>query len=120
MVADVDISLISYLAAELQHGEDEVDHQFTYASRNVRTVLRRQHIHTVKPTPDHPVCRLIGESKLLKALSTLRLEVALLTLARVYDKAHVTLCRTLRDVHAGRLQHQAFANDPRVDLQMLT
>ena len=120
MMDSVDISLISYLAAELQHREDEVDHEFTNASRNVRTVLQRQHINTVKPTAGFPVCRLIGESKLLNALSTLPLGVALFTLARVYDEAHLTLCRILRDVHAGSLQRQAFANDPCVDLHLLT
>ena len=39
MMDSVDISLISYLAAELQHREDEVDHEFTNSARTCQVIF---------------------------------------------------------------------------------
>ncbi|KIX07053.1 uncharacterized protein Z518_05030 [Rhinocladiella mackenziei CBS 650.93] len=118
--ADDDDALIRKLAARLKHNEEEVERAYSRASRNVRTVLRRQELNTIRPTTDRPVCRFLGEEQLVKVLGTLPLEVALLALARVYDECHVTLCKALQAARKGQPHHEAFTHDPCVDLQLLT
>ncbi|EXJ74089.1 uncharacterized protein A1O5_02383 [Cladophialophora psammophila CBS 110553] len=119
-VADVvDDTLISNLAARLQQLVDEVERAFTTGSRNVRTVLRRQHINTAHPTSARPLCRLLGEDQLMKSLRLLSLKLALFTLARVYDECHVALCRAMAAARKGDILYEGFNRNPCVDLRLL-
>ena len=120
MVQDADDTLINNLAARLQHKVERVERAYNTAPRNVCTVLQRQNSNALHPTPEHPLCRLLGEEQLLKALGVLPSEIALLTLARVYDEAHVALCKTLAAARRGKPHHEGFLRDPCIDLQQLT
>lgn len=120
---DADYALIRALSGRLQHNVGEVERAYSKAARNVRTVLRRQDFHTFHPTTDHPVCQLLGEEQLLKALGTLLpLELALFTLARIYDECHMTLCMAISWARKGKGQphHDRFLHDPCVDVRPLT
>ncbi|KAH0832674.1 hypothetical protein AYO21_04782 [Fonsecaea monophora] len=116
---DVDHTLISNLAARLQHLADDVERVYATGSRNVRTVLRRQYINTIHPTTARPLCRLLGEDQLMKALRRLSLKLALFTLARVYDECHVALCREIAAARKGEILYEGFRRNPCVDLRLL-
>ncbi|KIX98833.1 uncharacterized protein Z520_05294 [Fonsecaea multimorphosa CBS 102226] len=116
---DVDDALISNLAARLQHLVDDVERVYTTGSRNVRTVLRRQHINSLHPTSARPLCRLLGEDQLMKALRLLSLKLALFTLARIYDECHVALCRAMAAARKGDVLYEGFSRNPCVDLRRL-
>ncbi|KAK7894691.1 hypothetical protein LTR67_005430 [Exophiala xenobiotica] len=117
---DDDDALCCNLAARFERQLDDVQHAYTAASRNVCTVLRRQHINTVHPTSERPLCQLHYEEALVKTLGLLPLDVGLLTLARVYDECHVALCKTIAAARRGRPHYERFRHNPCVDLQPLT
>ncbi|OQU93526.1 hypothetical protein CLAIMM_00025 [Cladophialophora immunda] len=116
---DVDHTLISNLATRLQQLVGDVERVYTTGSRNVRTVLRRQHINTVHPISTRPLCRLLGEDQLMKALRLLSLKLALFTLARIYDECHVALCRAMAAARKGDDLYEGFNRNPCVDLRTL-
>ncbi|KAK5236637.1 hypothetical protein LTR47_002589 [Exophiala xenobiotica] len=117
---DDDDALCCNLAARFERQLDDVQHAYTAASRNVCTVLRRQHINTVHPTSEHPLCKLLFEEALVRRLGLLPLEVGFLTLARVYDECHVALCKTLAAARRGRPHNELFRHKPCVNLRPLT
>lgn len=120
MVQDADDGLIRNLAASLEHRVEAVERAYNTESRNVRTVLRRQYLNTIHPTPDHPLCRFLGEEQLVKALGTLPSELALFTLARIYDECHVTLCRAIAAARRGKPHNEGFRRNPCIDVHLLT
>ncbi|KIV80766.1 hypothetical protein PV11_08244 [Exophiala sideris] len=121
MLEDTDDALVQQLATHLQHNGGDVERAYNAAPRNVRTVLRRQHVNTIQPKPDNPLCRFIGEDGLMRALGLVQLGLALLTLARVYDECHVALCRSIAAALKGKEDHQhSFGQNPCVDLRLLT
>ncbi|KIW65171.1 hypothetical protein PV04_07452 [Phialophora macrospora] len=115
----VDDALISSLSARLRHQVEEVERAYRTGHRNVRTVLRRQYVNTIHPSPDHPLCELLGEEQLLKMLGLLSATIALFTLARVYDECHATLCRALAAGRRGESGYDSFRRNPCVDLRVL-
>jgi hypothetical protein len=116
---DVDNALVVGLSVRLRHQEDEVERAYRNGPRNVRTVLRRQHVNTVNRHPDRPLCDLLGEQQLLKALGIFSATVALFTLARIYDEAHVVLCRAISAARKGESSYESFVRNPCVDLRVL-
>ena len=116
---EVDEAVVIRLNARLRHQEDEIQRAYRASPRNVRTVLRRQHVNTTNPHPARPLCNLLGEQQLFKALGMYPATVALFTLARVYDEAHVTLCRALAALRKGGTLHESFTHNPSVDLRVL-
>ncbi|KAI1628905.1 hypothetical protein EDD37DRAFT_615509 [Exophiala viscosa] len=121
MLEDAEDALVQQLATHFHHSRGDVERAYSTAPRNVRTVLRRQHVNTVQPRSDRPLCRFVGEEGLIRALGLVQLGVALLTLARVYDECHVALCRSLAATHKGTEDHQhSFGQNPCVDLRLLT
>jgi hypothetical protein len=121
MVQDADDTLVcNYLAARLQHKVEGVKRAHSNASRNVCTVLRRQVLNAVNPTSNHPLCKFLGEERLVTALGTLPLDLALLTLARIYDEAHVALCKANTAAQRGKPHNEAFRRNPCINLQVLT
>jgi hypothetical protein len=117
--ANETLKICNYLAAHLQYNVEGVRRTYSSASRNVCTVLRRQILNTVKPTSDHPLCGFLGEEQLLKALGRLPLGLALLTLARTYDIAHIALCKATAAARRGKPHNEAFQRNPCIDLQVL-
>ena len=115
----VDDALINGLSARLRHQVEEVERAYRNGPRNVRTVLRRQHVNTVNPDQDRPICDFLGEQQLLEALQVFSATIALFTLARIYDESHVTLCRAVAGARKGNGYHESFARSPRVDLHLL-
>jgi hypothetical protein len=121
MVGDSDDAVIyNYLASGLQHTVEQVQQAYSTAPRNVRTVLRRQILNAVKPTASHPLCSLLDEKRLVKVLGTLPLGQALFTLARIYDAAHVALCKTITAAQKGKPHNEFFRANRRIDLQEFT
>ncbi|KIW24025.1 uncharacterized protein PV07_09764 [Cladophialophora immunda] len=116
----VDNNLILSLAARLRHRVEEVERAYISAARNIRTVLRRQSINTSHPTPDRPVCKFVGEEQLFKCLGIFSVADALFTLARIYDEAHVALCKAIAAARRGRIHNEGFRRDPYIDLRVLT
>lgn len=117
---DVDDALVISLSERLRHQIADVEQAYHTGPRNVRTVLRRQHINTVHPSLDHPLCKFQGEEALLKVLGLqLSTALALFTLARIFDECHVALCRAISAARNGKSQHESFRRNPRVDLRRL-
>ena len=120
LASKTDFILVSVLSAVLQHEIKDVQHAYNNTFRNVRTILRRQIFNAALPTPDHPVCRFHGQARLFNALGALPLDSALLTLARIYDEAHVDLCKSIAAARKGKAHHSDFLRNPVIDLQILT
>lgn len=119
LASKADAILVSMLSSFLQQGVEDVRRAFNKTSRNVRTILRRQIFNATLPTPDHPVCNFHEQEQLFNALRALPLKVALLTLARVYDEAHMTLCKSISAARKGKFHHGDFLRNPVIDLQVL-
>ncbi|KAK7919839.1 hypothetical protein LTR80_012129, partial [Exophiala xenobiotica] len=109
-------TMLRALATQLQHPPADVEKAFHSAPQNVCMVLRRQYFHTVDPKPERPVCKLQSERELFAALTVLPLELALFTLARLYDECHITLCKALAAVRGGRSHNERFRQRPSVEL----
>ena len=62
--------------------------------KNVRTVLKRQYKALKDKSKERPVCQLEAEDRFCVSLRKLSERDSLYTLARVYDHAHVVLCKT--------------------------
>ncbi|KAJ9615447.1 hypothetical protein H2200_001522 [Cladophialophora chaetospira] len=116
---NVDDALISSLSARLRHQVEDVERTYQSGPRNVRTVLRRQHVNTVNPNRDRPICELLGEQQLLKVLGLLSTAHALFTLARIMDESHVTLCRAMAAARKGEVYYDSFLRSPCVDVRVL-
>lgn len=119
LAAGTGLVLASYLSIGLQHKVKDVEHAYNSTSRNVRTILRRQIFNAAYRTSDYPVCKFRGEGQLLNALGKLDLGVALLTLARIYDEGHVTLCKSISAARKVKPIHEDFRLNPVIDLQSL-
>lgn len=120
MVEDGDTTIIcTYLADRLQQQVAVVREAYRTAYRNVCTVIRRQILNTITPCSDRPLCHLIGEDLLLTALRPFSLETVLFIIARVYDVAHIALCKVILAEKKKRPYNQYFRQDPSVDLQIL-
>ena len=115
-----DLFIICILSTSLQREAKDVISAWNSTFRNVRTILRRQIFSAISPTPDQPVCRFSGEGQFQNTLGTLPLGIALLTLARIYDEAHVTLCKCRLAARKARKHHQEFLRSPVIDLHSLT
>jgi hypothetical protein len=113
-----DDALIDSLSARLRHRVEDIERAYHSAPRNVRTVLTRQYVNTVHPDPKRPVCDFVGEQQLLKTLGGLSATVAVFTLARIYDKAHIALCRTTASRKSAFL-YDVLVRKLRVDLRLL-
>ena len=121
MVRDADqVYTTEYIGARLHSSVKDTTRAYNKAARNVRAVLRRQILNTIRPTPDRPVCTFLDEEGFMEALGTIPLEVGLLTVARLYDEAHVTLCKSLAAARKGQTHNEEFRRDRKVDLRILT
>ena len=121
MVQDADQTLVvKHIASHLRRQVKETTKAYTAAPRNVRTTIRRQTVNTIRPHPDRPVCTFANEDGFIKALGRLPPDIALLTLGRLYDEAHVTLCRTLKASRKGQPHDEEFQRSRCIDLKSLT
>lgn len=119
MSSCTDEGVVSGIAKHFRRRTNEVEAAYRSAPRNVRTVLRRQFVNTTIRSSERPVCRFIGEAELTRTLGALRLDVGLLTLARIYDEAHIALCKAKVAAERGKSHNERFLKNQCVDLRPL-
>lgn len=115
--------IAAYIAPSLGQPPSVVASAYLQSQRNVQTVLGRQigtSLHK-EHKPDHrAVCRIRGETALLTALRSTSSTDALFTLARIYDAAHIALCKNYVAAKKGKSHNVELLRDPCVDISRLT
>lgn len=111
--------VVEYIGERMGFDIGAIRSAFNAAPKNVRTVLRRQMPSTILDSINRPVCRFRNERRFFEALSRLKVEDALLTLARVWDEAHIKLCKTRSAAKKGAPYNTNFMRRPRIDLRSL-
>lgn len=111
--------VVDYLCERLEADTAELRSALNAAPRNVRTVLRRHITSITIRNENRPVCRFHGEQHLFRALIPLERQLALLTLARVWDEGHIRLCKTTSAKRDGKPYNAEFLRNPCIDLRSL-
>ncbi|KPI36445.1 uncharacterized protein AB675_2947 [Cyphellophora attinorum] len=117
--------ILRHLEQLLYQEPSKLRRAYKNVAANVRTVLERQIVNSLAPArtdaSQRRMCRFKGEHRLAKVLGSLPLELALFTLARVYDEAHIILCQG-RGAARSATQRQAAGSlqqNPKIDLNPL-
>ena len=119
MTQDIDDDLVCHLALQFRRESNEVKQAWQAVEKNVRTILRRQHVNSLHPTAERPVCIFIGEAELMKVLGTRDLKIALLTLARLYDAGHIARWQAVKASRQGKPHNAYFIQKREVNVRHL-
>lgn len=112
--------ITEYLGERMRFSIGAIRTALDAAPRNVKAVLRRQMPDTILENVNRPVCKFRGERHFFEALSRLEVQEALLTLARVWDEAHINLCKTRSAAKKGIPHNAEFIRKPYIDLRPLS
>lgn len=121
-----DIELIESLARLLELPPFEISAAFASSPSNVKVVLSRQLGGRSQTSEEsvtsqsRPVCRILGETEFLRAIRPAGLKGVLFTLARIYDAAHIMICKNLASAKRGKSHDADLLNQPCLDIDALS
>ena len=99
-----DIAIPLFHLLDYNYGLIEICSALEDSPKNVRAVLRRQLLNNTKCDAKRPICKLQGEDDFYQSLTEagVPLKASLFTIARVWDEAHIRLCKAISAKEEGK------------------